>query len=162
MKTRNASAIEFARASQCGRDGRIPLVCCGTVAYFDNHLEDIFDIFDSGPNGSKPSVPNENELEILKDLDSEDLPDRSVCGFHASDDRIFGGERTGVDEFPWMVALEYKDAGVRCGGSLINKRFILTAAHCVNGNGFELYVFELYVGIVLVVWFRVFLERMSV
>lgn len=82
---------------------------------------------------------DEDRIIILNDFDTSALPDRSLCGLHSqnetTDDRIMGGEETLIWEFPWIVALEYKsgDGGVQvdCGGSLINQRFVLTAAHCV-------------------------------
>lgn len=45
-----------------------------------------------------------------------------------------GGEDSKRGEFPWMSALVA--AGTRkpfCGSSIINNRFILTAAHCFKG-----------------------------
>uniref|UniRef100_A0A8D8F8J9 Venom serine protease Bi-VSP n=1 Tax=Culex pipiens TaxID=7175 RepID=A0A8D8F8J9_CULPI len=50
--------------------------------------------------------------------------------------RIVGGTPANLFEFPWMALLAYRSEGsgsteYDCGGSLINKRYVLTAAHCV-------------------------------
>ncbi|KAJ6646273.1 Serine protease persephone, partial [Pseudolycoriella hygida] len=56
----------------------------------------------------------------------------------ASDYRIIRGMLTRTNDFPWMAALYYpEDDGYnisfRCGGTIISKYYILTAAHCING-----------------------------
>jgi hypothetical protein len=51
--------------------------------------------------------------------------------------RIVGGQEADPGEWPWQVALVQKNApdfynGQFCGGSLINREWVLTAAHCVD------------------------------
>merc|ERR1711942_130067 len=51
--------------------------------------------------------------------------------------KITGGEDADPHEFPWVAKLLIQDQEGKssCGGSLINDRYILTAAHCVSGPG---------------------------
>lgn len=109
LSSLNDSVIQFAQKSQCGYDTG-PLICCGSTSY---HIY--------GTN------PPESNL----------LPNRTICGFSIEDDRIYGGNFTEIGEFPWMALLGYKNsdntsAGFKCGGTLINQRYVLTAAHCVR------------------------------
>ena len=46
--------------------------------------------------------------------------------------RIVGGAEASVNEWPWMAALMYYNVQQFCGGSLINDRYVLTAAHCID------------------------------
>jgi secreted trypsin-like serine protease len=46
--------------------------------------------------------------------------------------RIVGGEETNIKEHPWQVALDVD--GELCGGVIIEKNWVLTAAHCFASN----------------------------
>ncbi|XP_063244258.1 uncharacterized protein LOC134543278 [Bacillus rossius redtenbacheri] len=54
-----------------------------------------------------------------------------VCGVPNRKQRIVGGYVTKVNEFPWVVAM-YRRGRFYCAGSLITRRHVLTAAHCVE------------------------------
>lgn len=46
--------------------------------------------------------------------------------------RIVGGQETQINQYPWMGLMRY-GGRFYCGCSLINDRYVLTAAHCVHG-----------------------------
>ncbi|XP_070510008.1 melanization protease 1-like [Chironomus tepperi] len=66
-------------------------------------------------------------------LSTSKFPTAPNCGFHVGD-KIFGGEDTSIDEYPWIAQIMYRKPNNkiegRCGGSLINERYVLSAAHC--------------------------------
>ncbi|XP_077283554.1 phenoloxidase-activating factor 3-like isoform X2 [Arctopsyche grandis] len=65
------------------------------------------------------------------------LPAENTCGINADDDRIYGGKETSIDQYPWMVLIDQtRPTGYKsvCGGSLINSRYVVTAAHCNRAN----------------------------
>ncbi|XP_030036124.1 trypsin-1 [Manduca sexta] len=53
------------------------------------------------------------------------------CGERNEASRIIGGVETAVNEFPWVTRLSYFNK-FYCGGTLVNDRYVLTAAHCVK------------------------------
>ncbi|XP_012250668.2 trypsin-1-like [Athalia rosae] len=59
-----------------------------------------------------------------------------VCGISNRKMRIVGGNITELHEFPWMASFT-KRGKFYCAGSLISKKHILTAAHCLEGFNTE-------------------------
>ncbi|XP_067616190.1 trypsin-1 [Eurosta solidaginis] len=53
------------------------------------------------------------------------------CGNSNEEIRIVGGRPTGINQYPWVARIVY-DGKFHCGGSLLTKDYVLTAAHCVK------------------------------
>lgn len=50
--------------------------------------------------------------------------------------RIIGGKDVTIEEYPYQVALLHQDnfEKILCGGSILNERIIITAAHCIDNE----------------------------
>lgn len=65
-----------------------------------------------------------------------DFPGSSTCGRQQigyREPRIVGGNNTYEGEFPWAVSIQ-RHGNHHCGGVIVGRRWILTAAHCVRSQ----------------------------
>lgn len=116
LKESKGSKFDFKlELFQCGFskfDGKIPVICCKTESRVDNDIR-----------------MSTVACEKFKEMKSK-LPKQII-------DHIIGGTNAYVGEFPHMAAIGYNDEGpngfaINCGGSLVSRKFVLTAEHCVN------------------------------
>ncbi|XP_047700672.1 coagulation factor IX isoform X2 [Prionailurus viverrinus] len=66
----------------------------------------------------------ENSAEAEKNVDNVTQPLNDLT-------RIVGGKTAKPGQFPWQVLLKGK-IDAFCGGSIINEKWVVTAAHCIN------------------------------
>ena len=57
--------------------------------------------------------------------------------------RVVGGKDAKAHSWPWQIGL-HRNGGFMCGGSIINSRWIVTAAHRVHGR--DAYQFTVTIG----------------
>uniref|UniRef100_A0A3B4WLD3 Serine protease 27-like n=1 Tax=Seriola lalandi dorsalis TaxID=1841481 RepID=A0A3B4WLD3_SERLL len=55
----------------------------------------------------------------------------AVCGITPMNTRIVGGEDAPPGSWPWQVSLQ-RFGGHVCGGFLINREWVVSAAHCFS------------------------------
>lgn len=110
---------KFLRDSTCRGTGHVN-VCC---------------------ENNDPALPKVDTKPPIRNVNVEDLLPKE-CGVVGDQDRILGGNETGIDQYPWMALVEYISKKnmrlLSCAASLINKRYLVTAGHCVVGEVLEL------------------------
>ncbi|XP_015513327.1 serine protease easter [Neodiprion lecontei] len=115
--------------AHCGFEKMDPKVCCENEEASPSSTSSppvVDRPIDQQEIPSPPDVTNHPNLGLLE---------HDVCG-PIPEAKIIGGAKTTVFEFPWMALIAYDSGSVlpefRCGGSLITKKHVLTAAHCVT------------------------------
>lgn len=70
---------------------------------------------------------------------------RDQCGINgvSSHSRIYGGRPASEGDLPWMAVLYYtRRRDPQCGASVINRWFLVTAAHCLTGEAINKHLGE--------------------
>jgi len=115
----STETMQLLQRYACGFDGSSPKVCCPNESGADNIGGDV----------RIPDVTRHRNVRLIP---------QTNCGKFDTADRILFGNKTSLFEFPWMALLAYNTGNnveYLCGGSVINNRYVLTAAHCVNNLG---------------------------
>ncbi|XP_077285472.1 chymotrypsin-2-like [Arctopsyche grandis] len=73
-------------------------------------------------------------LQFLTRIKSQDANSKQM------DTRIVGGTSAALGLIPYQVSLRYSSMAHGCGGTIIDRNWIITAAHCIDGMDIE-YVF---------------------
>ncbi|XP_055758465.1 transmembrane protease serine 9-like [Salvelinus fontinalis] len=72
-------------------------------------------------------------LTVASLLIQESYCQLDVCGTTSFNNKIVGGEDAPAGSWPWQASI-HQFGGHFCGGSLINKEWVMSAAHCFSGS----------------------------
>ncbi|XP_041565576.1 spaetzle-processing enzyme-like isoform X2 [Drosophila elegans] len=126
--TGNDHPISPAECSDCKYDEK-----CVT----EDECRNIHIILESVKQNTIYRPNNRNSGFVCCPQPGNKLPELDFCGQRKATARILNGKDTEPNAFPWMTLLMYQNSTNLvhlCGGSLINNRYVLTAAHCVDKN----------------------------
>lgn len=110
QSAQNPEARAFLNRSQCGHDGYTTYVCCPSQT---TQLQPQPAQYRPQPTQLRPQQTQYQQQTqssqrnlIAVGLTKSLLPRPGVCGVDL-EDRIFGGTKTSVTEFPWLALLKY-------------------------------------------------------
>ncbi|XP_072930062.1 CLIP domain-containing serine protease HP8-like [Epargyreus clarus] len=120
INKRDQATTQLFKLASCGFDRStrriIPKVCCSRFPSTEQKVPATGTTEDT-------RIDNHPNLNLLA----------TACG-DIKGPRIVGGKKADLFEYPWMALISHNTRdgfAFKCGGSIINKRYVLTAAHCV-------------------------------
>jgi Regulatory CLIP domain of proteinases len=144
LNERTQEAFYFVQQSQCGYNQFTTFVCCPPQPPISNQ---------------KPQMNRRLEPQKL-------LPKAPSCGVFL-DDRIIGGTKTTISEFPWFALLKYTrrmkkvqsssdviidhcflagqaNPSFSCSGTLINDRYVITGELCRENRSTNIHISTIF------------------
>lgn len=121
--------------------GTDPKICCELRTDIDNVLDRFVNVNTERSrirSTTTTTTASPTDATVVDRHPNLKLLDHKLCGYVAPELKIYGGSETKVFEFPWMALLAF-DSGqtngqpdFRCGATIVNRNYVLTAAHCVT------------------------------
>ncbi|KAG7226694.1 hypothetical protein INR49_014042 [Caranx melampygus] len=124
--------------SGCNGDSGGPLNCLVNEKYYVHGIASFVSSYGCNypkkPTSSPVCLPTSNgwtRTRVLAELEPQPryLEDDSV------EERVVGGEVARPNSWPWQISLQYKSGSSfyhTCGGTLVKRGWVMTAAHCVD------------------------------
>lgn len=108
-----------------GQEGSYPWICCETATTPTQSNDVPGDVYfpdSSGGVGEAEQQPTVTDRPATKPRDGDagdsanrsgggSLPPIGTCGLDSFGQRIYGGQVAGLNEFPWMALLQYRNNG---------------------------------------------------
>ncbi|KXJ76329.1 hypothetical protein RP20_CCG009844 [Aedes albopictus] len=117
----SASRLSFVKALQCALDDEEPGICCPSSGAYRNP--------ELTANTKRERVPKGPSLLRFGAHDN--------CGSQTPYVPKVYGRIAEIDDFPWAALLIYRGGLQGCGGALISRNFVITAAHCLTGTSYD-------------------------
>jgi len=132
-------ALELARKQVCNAFDRKVRCCDLDIPNRDENEEILWqNNFSVQDTDSGKWIPSGNSYMISG---------KDECGVRTRSSNLVGGTATRLGDYPYMALLGYLDDDgeiyYKCGGSILNRKYILTAAHC---HSFDQPIREVVVG----------------
>ncbi|XP_037084999.1 proclotting enzyme-like [Pollicipes pollicipes] len=131
--------LSINNAKYCGNLGSINAVSGSTLQVVFRSDESVrrtgFYCLITVPEGGGPAATTPATTAATTAATTQAPSGGQCCGVPNRASRIVGGVQTEVNEYPWQAGL-VSPGGTRtyCGGTVINNRYVLTAAHCTAGS----------------------------
>jgi len=94
----------------------------------DDYMENLYCSERNKPK-DKEDQKSVDKIEIPKDVPKHRIPPGLRC--QNNGDRIVGGVSAIAHSWPWIINLTF--GGYVCGGTIIDDKTVITAAHCCDG-----------------------------
>jgi len=66
--------------------------------------------------------------------------DKFLEQFDRGGDKIVGGEDVDIEDYPWQVSLHWQGTQHFCGGTIVDREWVITASHCLYFSDQDYYL----------------------